>query len=121
GPGARPRRSMTSAPDVARGTYEGVGPADFPAMCDDLCEILADAVDSGASVNFIRPFSVADGVAWWSARTGDVAAGTIRPIVARIDGRIERVDLAVLARNPNAPHRAEVQKVLVHRRARRHG
>jgi GNAT superfamily N-acetyltransferase len=112
---------MTSTGDVARVTYEVVAAADFPSMLDDLGDILADAVDSGASVNFIRPFSVTDGVAWWTARVGDIAAGTIQPIVARIAGRIEGVTLLVLARNPNAPHRAEVQKVLVHRRARRHG
>jgi GNAT superfamily N-acetyltransferase len=112
---------MTAAHDVSRVTYVVLDATAFAAAIDDLGEILVDAVDSGASVNFVLPFSVADGVAWWRSRQHDVASGTIRPIVARIDGRIEGVSLLVLSRKPNSPHRAEVQKVLVHRRARRHG
>ena len=112
---------MTAAHDVSRVTYEVLDASAFAAALDELGEILADAVESGASVNFVLPFSIADGVAWWQGRLGDVANGAIRPIVARIDGRIEGVTLLVLALNPNSPHRAEVQKVLVHRRARGHG
>jgi GNAT superfamily N-acetyltransferase len=112
---------MTVARKVGQVSYEVVQPGDFAAIVDDLGELLADAVESGASVNFVLPFSVADGIAWWQGRQGDVASGTIRPIVARVDSRIEGVTLLVLSRNPNSPHRAEVQKVLVHRRARRRG
>ena len=112
---------MTAGPTAGEVTFEAVAADDFPGIVPELAELLADAVDSGASVNFIRPFSVDDGVAWWSAKTADVAAGTIRPLVARQDGRVVGVVLLVLSRNPNSPHRAEVMKVLVHRRARGRG
>jgi GNAT superfamily N-acetyltransferase len=112
---------MTVAREVGQVSYEVVQPGDFATIVDDLGELLADAVESGASVNFVLPFSVADGIAWWQDRQGDVASGAIRPIVARVDGRIEGVTLLVLSRNPNSPHRAEVQKVIVHRRARGRG
>lgn len=112
---------MTAEPSAGEITVEVVAADGFPAIVGELADLLVDAVDSGASVNFVQPFGVDDGVAWWSAKAADVAAGTIRPIVAREEGRVVGVVLLVLSRNPNSPHRAEVMKVLVHRRARRRG
>ncbi len=112
---------MTAAADPGRAVYEVLDADRFAAALDDLGEILADSVESGAGVNFVLPFSAADGAAWWRTRIPDVAAGTIRPVIAIVDARIEGVTLLVLSRNPNSPHRAEVSKVLVHRRARGHG
>jgi GNAT superfamily N-acetyltransferase len=102
-------------------TYEVVDPQEFPALIPALADLIVDAVDSGASVNFVRGFSRADGEAWWSARTSDVNSGRIRPIVARLDGQVVGVVLLVPSPNPNAPHRAEVNKVIVDRRARGRG
>ncbi len=112
---------MTVGPVAGEVTFQLVAPDEFPAIVPALAEVLADAVDSGASVNFVQPFSVDDAVAWWSAKAADIAAGTIRPVVARQDGRVVGVVLLVLSRNPNSPHRAEVMKVLVHRHARGRG
>jgi GNAT superfamily N-acetyltransferase len=102
-------------------TYEVVGPEAFDAIVDELGELLADAVDSGASVNFLKPFSAAAGAAWWAARSPEAAAGDFRPVVARVDGRVAGAAVLVPSRKANSPHRAEVVKVLVHRRARRRG
>ena len=93
----------------------------FRSVIPHLGELIADSVDSGSSVNFLRGFSVADGTAWWTARIADVASGAIRPIVARLDGEVVGVVLLVPSRNLNSPHRAEVNKVIVHRRARGRG
>lgn len=113
---------MTEPPAVGRVTYQTLDGPRFAAAVDELGELLADAVDSGASVNFVQPFTADDGRAWWAGRASDVAAGAIRPIVARNDdGRVVGVVLLVPSRNPNSPHRAEIQKVLVHRRARGRG
>ncbi len=112
---------MTVGPVAGEVTFELIAPDEFSAVVPALAEILADAVDSGASVNFIKPFSLDDAATWWSAKAADVAAGTIRPVVAREGGRIVGVVLLVLSRNPNSPHRAEVMKVLVHRQARGRG
>jgi GNAT superfamily N-acetyltransferase len=112
---------VTAAHEAGRVAYEVLDAARYAEIVDELGALLADAVDSGASVNFVRPFSVGDGIAWWRSRHGDVAGGAIRPIVARVDGRVVGVVLLVLSRNPNSPHRAEVQKVIVERRARGRG
>lgn len=113
--------SMPAADETGRVTYDVLDATAMAQAADSLGEILADAVESGASMNFILPFSPDDGTAYWRSRLADVASGAVRPIVARVDGRIEGVTLLVLARNPNAPHRAEVAKVVVHRRARGQG
>ena len=112
---------MTAGPETGTVTYEVVAADAFDALIDDLGELLADAVDSGAAVNFVQPFSATDGVVWWRSRAADVRSGAIRPVVARLDERLVGVVLLVLSRNPNSPHRAEVMKVLVHRAARGRG
>jgi GNAT superfamily N-acetyltransferase len=101
--------------------YEPLSADAFRAAIPELAEVLADAVDSGSSVNFLRPFPAAEAAAWWAARVGDVGRGDFRPIVARSDGRIVGCAVLVPSRKQNSPHRAEVVKVLVHRSARRLG
>jgi GNAT superfamily N-acetyltransferase len=101
--------------------YEVVEPAAFPTLIPALAEVLADAVESGSSVNFLSPFSVADAGRWWESQTGDVATGVLRPVVARLDGEVVGCACLVPSRKANSPHRAEVVKVLVHRRARQRG
>jgi GNAT superfamily N-acetyltransferase len=112
---------VTAEPSAAPVAYEAIAADDYDAAVPGLGEVLADAVASGASVNFLLPFSVADATAWWAARAGAIARGDERPIVARVDGRIVGCAVLVPSRKANSPHRAEVVKVLVHRDARRRG
>ncbi len=102
-------------------TCDQLDAATFAAAIPALSEILADAVESGASVNFVKPFPVSAATAYWTSRIAEVAAGDIRPIVARLAGEVVGCALLVPSRKPNSPHRATVEKVLVHRRARRQG
>src|SRR5688572_25815547 len=95
--------------------------ADFDAAIPDLAAILADAVAGGASVGFLLPFSSDDAEAWWRSLGRDVARGSVIVIVARLDRRVIGTAQLRLAQLPNARHRAEVAKVLVHRSARRRG
>jgi GNAT superfamily N-acetyltransferase len=95
--------------------------AAFDAAIPDLAAILADAVAGGASVGFLRPFSSDDAAAWWRGLDGDVARGSLIVILARLNGRLVGTAQLRLAQLPNARHRAEVAKVLVHRSARRRG
>ncbi len=90
----------------------------IPALAD----LLMDAVDSGASVNFLAGVTADEAAAWWSDRVAQVADGSITALVARdSDGRVVGSTLIIRSRNPNSPHRAEIGKVLVHRQARRRG
>jgi len=96
------------------------GPA-FDAAIPDLAMILADAVAGGASVGFLLPFSPDDAATWWQSLERDVARGAVVVIVARLGRRVVGTAQLRLAQLPNARHRAEVAKVLVHRSARRQG
>lgn len=87
----------------------------------DLAAILADAVASGASVGFVSPFGVRDAERWWRSLLPDVASGAVLVLALRDGGRIVGTAQLRLAPLPNARHRAEVAKVLVHRDARRRG
>jgi GNAT superfamily N-acetyltransferase len=94
---------------------------EFDAAVPDLGGILADAVAGGASVGFLLPFGPEDAATWWRSLESDVARGNVLVIVARLAGRVVGTAQLRLAQLPNARHRAEVAKVLVHRSARRIG
>ncbi|MCU6432823.1 GNAT family N-acetyltransferase [Undibacterium sp. Jales W-56] len=92
--------------------------ADIAALCD----VLIDCVDGGASVSFMQPLSLAKAEAFWQ----DIAASVLRKerilLVAReASGVIVGTVQAVLSQPENQPHRADISKLLVHRRARAHG
>ena len=88
---------------------------------EDLIELLRDAVDSGASVGFLPPLSRDAASDYWRSIFADLDAGH-RLLLGAIDGPklVGSVQLE-LARKPNASHRAEVQRLLVLRSARRQG
>ena len=88
---------------------------------DDLATVLLDCVEGGASVSFMHPFSHVDAVAFWRQVAQGVSIGERALLVAEdAQGLCGTVQL-LLAQPPNQPHRADVAKMLVHRRARRHG
>ena len=91
------------------------------ARLAELADILVDAVASGASVNFMAGFPHSEAAAFWRAQLPGLADGSRRLFVAD-DGR-RRVGTVVLALapQPNAPHRAEIGKMLVRSDQRRRG
>lgn len=100
---------------------EALEPASYHDAIGKLGALLKDAVDGGASVNFLSGVTPAEATAWWAARSAGVVAGTITVFVARDGDRIVGSTLLERSRNPNSPHRAEIGKVIVHRSARRQG
>jgi GNAT superfamily N-acetyltransferase len=95
----------------------------YAATIPGLAELIVDAIEGGASVNFLAGVTAAETVGWWRARLPQVADGTITAFVATDpgSGRVVGSTLLVRSRNPNSPHRAEIAKVIVHRTARRRG
>jgi ribosomal protein S18 acetylase RimI-like enzyme len=93
----------------------------YDAAIPDLAVILADAVAGGASVGFLLPFTPEDAATWWQSIERDVVRGDVLVVAARLDRRVVGTAQLRLAKLPNARHRAEVAKVLVHRSARRRG
>jgi GNAT superfamily N-acetyltransferase len=86
-----------------------------------LADILLDCVDGGASVGFMAPLTRERAEAFWSQVAAGVAAGRCALLVAEdregLCGTVQlRLDLP-----DNQPHRADLSKMLVHRRARRRG
>ena len=91
------------------------------AQIDELATVLIDCVEGGASVSFMHPLSRDRAVAFWRRVAHGVAAGERALIVAEdAQGLCGTVQL-VLDQPENQPHRAELSKMLVHRRARRQG
>jgi GNAT superfamily N-acetyltransferase len=87
-----------------------------------LAELLIDCVDGGASVSFMRPLAPERAQAFWQRVAAGVEAGERALLVAEDDaGSIVGTVQVVLDQPENQPHRADVAKMLVHRRARRQG
>jgi GNAT superfamily N-acetyltransferase len=87
----------------------------------ELVGLLIDCVEGGASVSFMQPLSAEKAGAFWRRVADDVAAGRRALFVAEDgEGIVGTVQL-VLDLPENQPHRADVSKVLVHRRARKRG
>jgi GNAT superfamily N-acetyltransferase len=85
---------------------------------NQLASVLVDCVEGGASVSFMLPFSQADGVAFFRKVAGSVASGDTVLLAALLDGKIVGTVQLGLDTPPNQPHRADVKKMLVHRRIR---
>ena len=96
------------------------GEAAFAAI-PFLAEILIDCVEGGASVSFMAPLSPEKAEAFWRRCASAVSSGDHLLLVACNGDRIDGTVQVVLSMPENQPHRAELAKMLVHRRARRQG
>lgn len=91
------------------------------AAVDDLADVLVDCVDGGASVSFMAPFTHADAVEFFAGLLPEIERGE-RVLLAAHDGAALVGTVQMLhARPPNQPHRGDIAKLLVHRRARGRG
>lgn len=92
------------------------------ARIAELADVLRDCVEGGASVGFMLPLAEGRPEAFWRRVAEGVAAGERHLFVAEDDtGRICGTLSLVTDMPDNQPHRADVSKMLVHRRARRQG
>ena len=88
----------------------------------DLSDVLIDCVEGGASVSFMLPITRRTAMSFWQNVAACVARGERILLVAEeAAGRIVGTVQLIVAQAENQPHRADVAKMLVHRRARRHG
>src|SRR6476659_4784825 len=88
---------------------------------DELANLLIDAVDGGASVSFMHPLTRERAVTFWRQVAEQVSASRRALLVAEDDRGICGTVQLLLAQPENQPHRADVAKMLVHRRTRRRG
>jgi GNAT superfamily N-acetyltransferase len=108
---------MMSHDDIAIGLLPVLSDCDI----EQLADVLIDCVEGGASVNFMHPLPRDKATGFWRSLAADVAGGGRMLLVARDAGGIAGTVQVVPARPDNQPHRADIAKMLVHRRARRRG
>ena len=90
-------------------------------MIAGLAEVLIDCVNGGASVSFMHPLTRDRAVAFWRGVAEDVKTKKRAVIVAEDPLGVCGTVQLVLELPENQPHRADLAKMLVHRRARRTG
>jgi GNAT superfamily N-acetyltransferase len=83
--------------------------------------VLHDCVAGGASVGYLWPFEHADARRAYEGFAAEVDAGRRLLLSAFLDGELVGTVQVVLAFPPNQPHRGEIARMLVHRKARRQG
>ena len=88
-----------------------------------LSELLIDCVEGGSSIGFMARLAREKSEAFWRGVAEGVGAGDRILLVAedRMSGEISGTVQVVLGQPENQPHRADVAKMLVHRRARKQG
>lgn len=91
------------------------------SQVDQLTDVLIDCVDGGASVGFMHPLSRSHARAFWERVARGVRDGERALLVAEDASGICGTVQLVLRQPDNQPHRADLVKMLVHRRARRQG
>lgn len=86
-----------------------------------LAGLLIDCVEGGASVSFMHPITRERAAAFWLRVAEGVEAGERVLLVAEDASGLCGCVQLVFDLPENQPHRADVSKMLVHRRARRRG
>ncbi len=86
----------------------------------DLCDLLIDAVHSGASVGFLAPLAQSTAEVYWQQVFASLSGDHIL-WVAESEGKV--IGTVQLAASPkeNGRHRAEIQKLFVHTARRGRG
>jgi len=87
-----------------------------------LSDVLIDCVEGGASVSFMLPMTRTKAETFWRRAAAGVTRGE-RVVLAAEDpaGTIVGTVQVILEQPENQPHRGDLAKMLVHRRARKHG
>lgn len=88
----------------------------------ELSDVLIDCVEGGASVSFMLPMTRAKAETFWRGVAASVARGERVVLVAQdATGTIVGTVQIILSLPENQPHRGDIAKMLVHRRARQQG
>lgn len=103
-------------------TVRAVGVNEAAACVEALADILLDCVEGGASVGFMWPLPRERALAFWRKIAEGVAnKERILLIAETAQGEIVGTVQVITSQPDNQPHRADIAKMLVHRKARRQG
>jgi GNAT superfamily N-acetyltransferase len=113
------RESATPSSDVGFAVRRLASVSDAQIVA--LAHLLIDCVEGGASVSFMSPLSFDKASAFWRRVAGATDRGERALLVADDSGGTIGTVQLILDLPENQPHRADLSKMLVHRRARRRG
>ncbi|EKS66427.1 MULTISPECIES: GNAT family N-acetyltransferase [Caballeronia] len=103
-------------------TVRRLGANEVTRYIEALADVLIDCVEGGASVSFMLPISRATAVEFWTrVANGVVRNERILLVAESADGHVLGTVQVVIDQPENQPHRADIAKMLVARRARRRG
>lgn len=108
--------------ETSRLTIVSFNADDVYAHETELGQLIHDCVHAGASIGYVLPYELADGVAFWTGKIANsLNGGRLVVLVAFLEGAIVGTVQLDYDTNPNQPHRAEVRKLMVHPDYRREG
>src|SRR5438270_3382195 len=107
--------------DDTGATVRRVDPREAEQLIQALSDVLVDCVEGGASVSFMQPMTRETATAFWRGVVDGVVRGDRALLVAEDEQGVLGTVQLILGLPENQPHRADVAKMLVHRRARRRG
>jgi GNAT superfamily N-acetyltransferase len=86
----------------------------------ELAALLLDAVDSNAGISFMRGLTEAEAEGWWRTLLTTSPARAVVLVARDASGIVGTVQVQP-SWAPNQPHRGDLAKLIVHRRARGRG
>jgi ribosomal protein S18 acetylase RimI-like enzyme len=90
-------------------------------LIDELATVLIDCVEGGATVGFMVPITRDRALSFWRRIAQGVAEGKRVLLIAEDESGVCGTVQLILDLPDNQPHRADLSKMLVHRRSRREG
>jgi GNAT superfamily N-acetyltransferase len=99
---------------------ERIGKSAPPRDIRGLAELLLDAIESNAGISFLAGLTETEAEAWWRSVL-ETSSPRAVILIARDEGGIVGTVQLQPAWAPNQPHRADIAKLIVHRRGRRRG
>jgi GNAT superfamily N-acetyltransferase len=102
-------------------TISDVDAAGLRARYGEFVALLDDAVTGGASVGFMLPIPSRETAGYWHGVCAEVDKGLRRLLACERDGRIVGAVQVAFCYKDNGRHRADIEKLLVLRAARRQG
>jgi GNAT superfamily N-acetyltransferase len=112
---------LTWEPALSDAPIRALPPNEAARRLDELAALLVDAVESGASVNFMRGLTPDQAAGFWRGQLPGLADGSRILMAAEAGGRVVGTAMVTFAHQPNQPHRADITKMLVHSSLRRQG
>lgn len=103
--------------DVAVGMIERLRLPVSDTELRGLAQLLVDAVDSGSAVSFLAPLTVQRAEDWWRTTVATASPRAIFLVARDGEGIVGTIQLHP-AWAPNQPYRADIAKLMVHRRGR---